>query len=107
MNSKRKKDCVAPQNSVIEGSQIPKYVANLFKEQNSAPPTVTATPCNSYHNVKKKKENEFSFDDDGYLFHATPKVLKAGVAHGLQERLYDLPQTLDAVRKVCFVCMLY
>jgi len=103
MNKNEEENFVAPQNSTIEGYKIPRYTNDPFKERNSAPPTVTTTPHNSYLSLNKKK-NEASVDDwweDEYYIQESRKF-KVGinVKNNLQGRLYQFPDS----NKVCILC---
>ena len=86
---------IAPQNSTIEGYRIPRYTNDPLRVRNSAPPTVTTTPHNSFLHLEKKKER-----DDEKLWWKNEAVttlpikeLKAGinVKNVLQNRLYQYP----------------
>ena len=84
---------VAPQNSTIEGYKIPRFSNDLLRERNSAPPTVTTTPHNSFLHLEKKKEQE---DEDLWwkneIATTLPKKeLKSAtnVKNILQNRLYQ------------------
>lgn len=86
---------VAPQNSIIEGYKIPRYTNDPLRSRNSAPPTVTTTPHNSFLHLEKKKERE---DEKLWWKNEAAtklpiKELKAGinVKNALQNRLYKYP----------------
>ena len=95
MDEKKVGNFVAPQNSTIEDYKIPRFTNDPFREQNSAPPTVTTTSHNSFLHLEKKREQneEILWWKNEVPTKLPKKELKTGinVKNDLQNRLYQYP----------------
>ena len=92
MNNNEDENFVAPQNSTIEGYRIPRYTNDPFKERNSAPPTVTTTPHNSYLSLNRKKREGLEEDwwEDQYHPQESRQIrVGINVRNNLHRRLYQ------------------
>ena len=83
-------DFIAPQNSTIEGFRIPRQSIDPLRIRNSAPPTVTTTPHNSFLHLEKKRNEEEKRPESPVL---SPRAVKDGISfhNTLQDRLYQYP----------------
>ena len=98
------------QNSTIEGYKIPRYLNKSIQERNSAPPTVTSTPHNSYLHLERNKKLEeekrlWWMKEEPIL--ESPRKFKSGISveNSLQKRLYEYHK--PKVNYFLFVLYLY